>query len=239
MIRCLAIDDEPLALEQLKKYISMVPFLELSGACNDAFEAMSIIVHEKIDVIFVDINMPDLSGMDFVRSLIDAPLVVFTTAYSKYAVDAYKVDAVDYLLKPFSFEDFNRAVCKVMKQIEIRNIPTTEKLSSDSIFVKSDYKILKIEIMDIEYIESMSEYLKIFVTGDKKPIITLLSMRKIESYLPDDTFMRIHRSYIVNLNRIKEINKLRVILDKDTYLPIGDNYKDKFYEYVNRKFICK
>ena len=126
-----------------------------------------------------------------------------------------------------------------MKQIEIRNIPTTEKLSSDSIFVKSDYKILKIEIKDIEYIESMSEYLKIFVTGDKKPIITLLSMRKIESYLPDDTFMRIHRSYIVNLNRIKEINKLRVILDKDTYLPIGDNYKDKFYEYVNRKFICK
>jgi DNA-binding LytR/AlgR family response regulator len=239
MIRCLAIDDEPLALEQLKKYISMIPFLELSGACNDAFEAMSIIAHEKIDVIFVDINMPDLSGMDFVRSLIDAPLVVFTTAYSKYAVDAYKVDAVDYLLKPFSFEDFNRAVCKVMKQIEMRNITTTEKLSSDSIFVKSDYKILKIEIMDIEYIESMSEYLKIFVTGDKKPIITLLSMRKIESYLPDDTFMRIHRSYIVNLNRIKEINKLRVILDKDTYLPIGDNYKDKFYEYVNRKFICK
>lgn len=243
MIKVLAIDDEPLALQQLVTYINKVPFLELAGQCHSALEAQKLMEEEMVDAIFCDINMPDLSGMDFVRQLAAPPFIVFTTAYSEYAVEGYKVNAVDYLLKPFGMNDFLRAALKVQEQYNLRHQETPQKQSSPvqadgTIFVKTDYRVVRIAISDIRYIEGMSEYLKIHLDG-QKPVITLLSMKKMEDYLPPTLFMRIHRSYIVNLQKILEVNKNRVILDADTYLPIGDLYKDRFNEYLEQKFLGK
>jgi len=243
MIKVLAIDDEPLALQQLVTYINKVPFLELAGQCHSALEAQKLMEQEMVDAIFCDINMPDLSGMDFVRQLAAPPFIVFTTAYSEYAIEGYKVNAVDYLLKPFGMNDFLRAALKVQDQYNLRHQNTPQKQSSPvqadgTIFVKTDYRVVRIAISDIRYIEGMSEYLKIHLEG-QKPIITLLSMKKMEDYLPPTLFMRIHRSYIVNLQKIQEVNKNRVILDADTYLPIGDLYKDRFNEYLEQKFLGK
>ena len=243
MIKVLAIDDEPLALQQLVTYINKVPFLELAGQCHSALEAQKLMEQEMVDAIFCDINMPDLSGMDFVRQLAAPPFIVFTTAYSEYAVEGYKVNAVDYLLKPFGMNDFLRAALKVQDQYNLRHQETPQKQSSPvqadgTIFVKTDYRVVRIAISDIRYIEGMSEYLKIHL-DNQKPIITLLSMKKMEDYLPPTLFMRIHRSYIVNLQKIQEVNKNRVILDADTYLPIGDLYKDRFNGYLEQKFLGK
>ena len=249
MIRVLAIDDEPLALQQLTTYIGKVPFLELAGQCQSATEVREILNNEIVDAIFCDINMPDLNGMDFVKSLATPPLVVFTTAYSEYAVEGFKINAVDYLLKPFGLDDFRRAANRLKERIEAvpqtsAPTPTTSHPSpipsddDDSIFVKTDYKVIKIAISDIRYVEAMSEYLKIHLDSQPKPIITLLSMKKMEERLPD-YFMRIHRSYIINLKQIQEVNKNRVIMDADTYLPIGDNYRDAFNDYLNKKFLGK
>jgi DNA-binding LytR/AlgR family response regulator len=243
MIKVLAIDDEPLALQQLVTYINKVPFLELAGQCHSALEAQKLMEQEMVDAIFCDINMPDLSGMDFVRQLAAPPFIVFTTAYSEYAVEGYKVNAVDYLLKPFGMNDFLRAALKVQEQYNLRHQETPQKQSSPvqadgTIFVKTDYRVVRIAISDIRYVEGMSEYLKIHL-DNQKPIITLLSMKKMEDYLPPTLFMRIHRSYIVNLQKIQEVNKNRVILDADTYLPIGDLYKDRFNEYLEQKFLGK
>ena len=239
MIKVLAIDDEPLALQQLAAYIKKIPFLELCGECQSALEAKEILNQETIDAIFCDINMPDLNGMDFVKSLAAPPLVVFTTAYSEYAVEGFKVDAVDYLLKPFGLDDFRRAANRVKDRLSIPAAPATESVAEDdTIFVKTDYKVVKLAISDIRYIEGMSEYLKIHLESQPKPVVTLLSMKKMEEYLPP-YFMRIHRSYIVNLKMIQEVNKNRVIMDADTYLPIGDNYKDAFNDYLNTKFLGK
>ena len=234
MIRCLAIDDEPLALKQLVTYISKVPFLVLAAQCQSAMEAREFLEHDTVDAIFCDINMPDLNGMDFVKSLAAPPLVVFTTAYSEYAVEGFRVNAVDYLLKPFGLQDFQRAANRLKERL-------SESAAADSdntLFLKTDYRIVKVSIPDIRYIEAMSEYLKVWIQGEAKPIITLLSMKKMEERLPD-YFMRIHRSYIINLTMIQEVNKNRVIMDADTYLPIGDMYKDAFQAYLDTKFLGK
>ena len=241
MIRCLAIDDEPLALQQLVTYIGKIPFLELAAQCQSALEARKFLEQETVDAIFCDINMPDLNGMDFVKSLQYPPMIVFTTAYSEYAVEGFKVNAVDYLLKPFGLQDFQRAANRIRERLD-----TTTRLPQqggagggpDTIFVKTEYRIVKVTIADIRYIEGMSEYLKIYIEGESKPIITLLSMKKITEHLPD-TFMRIHRSYIVNLTKIQEVNKNRIIMDADTYLPIGDLYKEGFQNYLDTHFLGK
>ncbi len=234
MITCLAIDDEPLALQQLVAYINKVPFLKLAAQCQSAMEARAFLEHDTVDAIFCDINMPDLNGMDFVKSLAAPPLVVFTTAYSEYAVEGFRVNAVDYLLKPFGLQDFQRAANRLKERL-------SESAAADSdntLFLKTDYRIVKVSIPDIRYIEAMSEYLKVWIQGEAKPIITLLSMKKMEERLPD-YFMRIHRSYIINLTMIQEVNKNRVIMDADTYLPIGDMYKDAFQAYLDTKFLGK
>ena len=238
MIRVLAIDDEPLALQQLAVYIKKIQFLELVAECQSAIEAKEILNSEDIDAIFCDINMPDLNGMDFVKSLSSPPLVVFTTAYSEYAVEGFKVDAVDYLLKPFGLDDFKRAANRLLERLESKPEPTIAEPEDDSIFVKTDYRVVKLAISDIRYIEGMSEYLKIHLESQPKPIVTLLSMKKMEEFLPSH-FMRIHRSYIINLKKIQEVNKNRVIMDSETYLPIGDNYKDAFNDYLSTKFLGK
>ena len=238
MIRVLAIDDEPLALQQLAVYIKKIQFLELVAECQSAIEAKEILNSEDIDAIFCDINMPDLNGMDFVKSLSSPPLVVFTTAYSEYAVEGFKVDAVDYLLKPFGLNDFKRAANRLLERLESKPEPSIAEPEDDSIFVKTDYRVVKLAISDIRYIEGMSEYLKIHLESQPKPIVTLLSMKKMEEFLPSH-FMRIHRSYIINLKKIQEVNKNRVIMDSETYLPIGDNYKDAFNDYLSTKFLGK
>ena len=249
MIRCFAIDDEPLALQQLVTYIGKVPFLELAGQFLSATEARQAMDEEQPDALFIDINMPDLNGLDFVRSLVIAPLVVFTTAYSDYAIEGYKVDAVDYLLKPFSLEEFQRAALKVKAQHEMRQQSQSTVSSSDSddvIFVKAEHRIINLRIADIVYIEAMSEYLRIHLAGNEKPIVVLLSMKKLEERLPA-YFMRIHRSYIINLKKIKEVNKGRVIMtvpagttsSEDLYLPVGDLYRDAFNEYLNKRVLIK
>ena len=239
MIRCLAIDDEPLALQQLTTYIQKVPFLELAAQCQSALEARTFLEQDTVDAIFCDINMPDLNGMDFIKSLQAPPLIVFTTAYSEYAVEGFKVNAVDYLLKPFGLDDFRRAANRIKERQKIvytniqHPIPNTQPAT---LFVKTDYRMVKINIPDIRYIEGMSEYLKIYLEGEDKPIITLLSMKKIESRLPGN-FMRIHRSYIVNLHKIQEVNKNRIIMDAETYLPVGDMYKESFQQYLDTMFL--
>ena len=252
MIRCLAIDDEPLALQQIAAYIGKVPFLELAAQCQSALEAHQFLQNDTVDVIFCDINMPDLNGMDFIKALVAPPLVVFTTAYAEYAVEGFKVNAVDYLLKPFGLQDFMRAANRIRERMSPKlgddrglnrassnpQPPNLGGLETDTIFLKTDYRIVKVAISDIRYVEAMSEYLKVWIEGDTKPIITLLSMKKMEERLPQN-FMRIHRSYIINLNKILEVNKNRVIMDRDTYLPIGDMYKETFQNYLDTKFLGK
>ncbi|MBR3089087.1 MAG: response regulator transcription factor [Prevotella sp.] len=243
-IRCLAIDDEPLALQQLVAYIKKVPFLELQAQCQSAMEARAFLENDTVDAIFCDINMPDLNGMDFVKSLASPPLIIFTTAYSEYAVEGFRVNAVDYLLKPFGLQEFQRAANRLRERLEVQRErfegqkEATEGQEGQDIFLKTDYRIVKVSIPDIRYVEAMSEYLKVWVEGMPKPIITLLSMKKMEERLPDG-FMRIHRSYIINLSKIQEVNKNRVIMDAQTFLPIGDMYKDAFQAYLETKFLGK
>ena len=243
-IRCLAIDDEPLALQQLVAYIKKVPFLELQAQCQSAMEARAFLEKDTVDAIFCDINMPDLNGMDFVKSLASPPLIIFTTAYSEYAVEGFRVNAVDYLLKPFGLQEFQRAANRLRERLEGQRErfegqkEATEGQGGQDIFLKTDYRIVKVSIPDIRYVEAMSEYLKVWVEGMPKPIITLLSMKKMEERLPDG-FMRIHRSYIINLSKIQEKKKNRVIMDAQTFLPIGDMYKEAFQAYLETKFLGK
>ena len=259
MIRCIAIDDEPLALQQIAAYIGKVPFLELAAQCQSAVEARQFLEQDTVDAIFCDINMPDLNGMDFVKSLTVPPLIVFTTAYAEYAVEGFKVNAVDYLLKPFGMQDFQRAALRLKERLEssptspaVTTSPTTSSIptspttptvptspaDNDVVFLKTEYRIVKVTISDIRYVEAMSEYLKVYLEGESKPIVTLLSLKKMEERLPD-YFMRIHRSYIINLTKIQEVNKNRVIMDADTYLPIGVMYKEAFQAYLDNKFLGK
>lgn len=240
MIRCIAIDDEPLALAQIAAYIKKIPYLELVGKCRDGLEAMKILDETTVDLMFVDINMPDLNGLDFVRSLSVKPKVIFTTAYSEYAIDGYKVEAVDYLLKPFSFQDLLGAADRARRQIEDKSVAEAVTPQVDAqemtLFIKNDYRINRINLKDIIYVESMGEYLRIFLEDQPKPLMPLMSMKRMEEILPEKTFMRVHRSYIVNLEKIQEISRMRIIFG-DVYIPVGDNYKQKFLEYINERSI--
>ena len=237
MIRVLAIDDEPLALRQLVSYIGKVPFMELAAQCQSALEARAFLESNSVDAIFCDINMPDLNGMDFVKSLTVSPLVVFTTAYSEYAVEGFRVNAVDYLLKPFGLQEFQRAANRIKERVEASRA-TPASTEEDVIFLKTDHRIVKVSIPDIRYVEAMSEYLKVWLEGQPKPVVTLLTMKKMEERLPDN-FMRVHRSYIVNLTKIHEVDKNRIIMDADTRLPVGDLYKENFQAYLDTKFLGK
>ena len=246
MIKCIAIDDEPLALKKLVTYIKKIPYLELVAQCRSAIEAQRVIDEQEVEAIFLDINMPDLNGLDFAKSMQDhskGPVMVFTTAYSEYAIEGYKANGVGYLLKPYSFEEFEDAVLKVKEICEIRQQAMTEVTAQSDddgiIFVKSDYKIVRIAIEHITHIEAMSEYLRITCDDKERPVIVLLSMKKIEEHLPSNQFMRIHRSFIINLKKISEIKKNHVVIEGDISLPIGDNYKDSFMNYLNSKILTK
>lgn len=239
-IKCLAIDDEPLALKQLVAYVQKLPYLEMVGQCSSAFEAFELLEHQHVDLMFVDINMPDLNGLEFVKSLTQKPLLIFTTAYSEYALEGFKVDALDYLLKPFSFTEFSKAAGKAHAQFELmqHSGDSSEKLESNDefLFIKSEYKLLRVNFNDIRFIEGMKEYVRIHITG-QKPIMTLLSMKSLEAKLPQDKFMRVHRSYIVNLSKITTIERFTIVFEDKHRIPVSDNYKEKFQSFLDKNFM--
>lgn len=238
-IKCIAIDDEPLALKQMEDYIRQTPFLGLIALCRSAFEAMEILnTSTEIQLIFVDINMPKLSGMDFVKSLTNKPHIVFTTAYSEYAIDGFQVEATDYLLKPIAYPAFLNAANKVKKQVELTQKPPAEtlKTTQEHLFVKSEHKIIRVELADIKYIESSQEYVKIYLVNTKI-VMTLLSMKALEEQLPTDKFMRVHRSFIVNLSKISIIERNRIIFDEKVFIPVSEQYKEAFQQYLNNFFV--
>lgn len=236
-IRCIAIDDEPLAVKKIAGYIQKVPFLELVAECRSASEAMKIMDSTDIQLLFIDINMPEISGMEFVKSLTNKPYVVFTTAYSEYAVEGFQVDAVDYLLKPIAFTNFLKAVNKVKSLMELTANKQKEsiKTTANHLFVKSDYKLIRIELEDIKYIESQHEYIKIHLVNST-PVMTQLSLKGVEEILPSDLFMKVHRSFIVNLKKVSMIERNRIVFDGKVYIPVSEQYKEKFQEYLDGNF---
>ena len=236
-IRCLAIDDEPLALIQLKSMIERTPYLSLVEACSDAIMAQQVLEKQSVDAIFVDINMPELNGLDFVASLTNPPLVVFTTAYSEYALDSYRVNAVDYLLKPFGLLEFQKSAEKVKRQFMLLQAEQNAKPSDDNVlYIKADHKVARINMCDIKYIESMREYLRIYLDGGEK-FMTLMPISKIITMLDNHGFVRIHRSFIVNMSKVVEVSKNNVKLNDGTTIPIGDSFKDNIKDYIQSKII--
>ena len=227
MIKVLAIDDEPLALRQLELYIGKVPYLELIESCRSANAAKPHL--DKADAIFIDINMPDLNGMDFVKALENPPMVVFTTAYSEYAVEGFRVDAVGYLLKPFSFDEFSRTAERLQKRLEEQKAARAAAQATDHIFFKTDYKNVRVDFKDIVWIESMSEYIKIHLEG-QVPLIILYSLRKLEEQLPSDRFCRVHRSYIVSLSHVREAGSNSLTLTDGKTVPVSDSYRQSLRE---------
>lgn len=238
IIRCLAIDDEPLALRQLSTYLERVPFFEVVDSCSSALEASRLMETESVDVLFIDINMPDLNGLDFIRSLQASPLVVFTTAYSEYALEAYEVEAVDYLLKPFGMGKVMAAANKVRRRYEMAHTSTIDN-EDDDIFVKTEYKVVRVHIPEITYVEGMSEYLRIYVKDQPKPVISLLGMKKLEEKIASRGFMRVHKSYIVNLRHIVEVDRSSITLDIGKQIPIGASYRQQLNDYILSKTIQK
>jgi two-component system LytT family response regulator len=236
-IKCITIDDEPYALKQISDYVQKTPFLKLIAECKNAFEALKSVSNEKPDLIFVDINMPEMSGMDLVKSLPSDILIIFTTAYSEYAVESYKVDALDYLLKPISYNEFLKSANKALLYSENQRAKQTDSaLDYDYIFVKADGRIHKVQFSKIDFIESASEYVKIFVDGEK-PLMSLMTMKNLEAALPMDKFMRVHRSYIVNLENITTIERNRIIYYNKIYVPVSEQYKDIFKDFVEKRFL--
>lgn len=236
-MRCLIIDDEPLALELLEDFVSKVTFLELVSSCSNGIEAISIVKTNKIDLIFTDIEMPDFSGIEFVKSLDEKPLFIFTTAYSHYAVEGFNLNAVDYLVKPIPFHRFLTAVNRAHEIFLLKKedsklaVQTTSQVESvNFVFVKSEYDNIKINFDDIKYIEGLKDYIKIFSTSHK-PILTLSSFKKIEDKLPSNLFIRVHRSYIVSLKHIHSVQRNRILVDQ-IRIPIGLNYKDEFIKRI-------
>jgi len=220
MIRVIVVDDEPLALRQMAAYAARVPEMELVGECSSAQSAMELLRANQVDAMFLDINMPEMSGIDLIRELDNPPLVVFTTAYPEHAVEGFRVNAVDYLLKPISFSLFEEACRKLEQRLGAEP-------RQDYIFVKSNYKVVRCRVSDIIYAQSMGEYLKIYLESEGRhaPVVTLLTMNGIMEKLPAAQFMRVHRSYIVNLSRVVSVSKNAISMDDSTQIPLSDNYR--------------
>ncbi len=237
MIKVVAIDDEPLALQLVREYVEKTPFLELAGIFDNPLEAVAFIRSSDVDLVLLDIQMPDLTGTELAGVISGGPKVVFTTAYEKYALEGFRLDAVDYLLKPFSYGEFLKAVQKAEKLINLerKELPSLE-VSKEFLFIKSDYKIRRIDFSEIHYIEGLKDYVKIFLRGEKKPVLSLSTMKALEARLPEERFMRVHRSYIVNLETVKVIERGRIVYG-EVRIPVTDQYRDRFQEFLDRNFI--
>lgn len=222
-LNCLIIDDEPLAVELLASYVKKTPFLNLCGTFNSAIAAIKEVKDNTPDVIFLDIQMPDLSGIEFARVIPSKTKIVFTTAFNRYAIDGFKVNAIDYLLKPISYDDFLKSANKVLEWFTMTR--KHESLRKNRfIFVRSEYKLIQIKLDDILYIEGLKDYVRIYLENGK-PIMSLMNMKKLEEYFPTPEFVRTHRSYIVHMNKIDAVDRLRIVVG-DTYIPVSESYKN-------------
>jgi len=241
MLNCIAVDDEPLALGLVCAFIEQTPFLNLVGKFSSAIEALKVIHQQKIDVMYLDIQMPDLNGIELARVLDHSPnkpRIIFTTAYNQFALEGYRVDALDYLLKPFNYEEFLRSAHKAMAYYELVNKPgttTTEKesIENDYLFLKVEYQLMRIAFKDIVYIESLKDYVKVWLNNGEKPVMSLTSLKALEEKLPASRFMRVHRSYIVALDKINAINRNAISIN-NINITVGDQYKETFNQFVKK-----
>ena len=239
-MRCIIIDDEPLALDLLEDDINKIPFLTLLQKFQSPFEALEILKSGEVDLLFLDIQMPDITGLEFLKSLERKPLVIFTTAYDQYALEGYNLDVIDYLLKPIPFERLLKAANKAQDIYKAQNLNYTSVEEGNSksggfpnyIFVKSGYDIIKVNISDIQFIEGLKDYVKIYLPS--QPLLTLLNLKTIVEKLPPREFVRVHRSYIVALDKISAIRKNKIIIGNKE-IPIGEHYKDDFFEMINER----
>lgn len=227
-LRCTIIDDEPLAVELLASYVRKTAFLSLAGTFSSAVEAVKDIRENKCDILFLDIQMPEIGGVEFARIVPKETKIIFTTAFSQYAVEGYKVSAVDYLLKPISYDDFLASVTKVYDMLNDRH---KQQISFGErfFFIRSEYKLVQVRLDDILYVEGLKDYVRIYLDNGQKPVMSLMNMKKMDEYLPYPEFMRVHRSYIVHLPKVKVIDRSRIVFG-GTYIPISESYKDKLME---------
>ena len=240
-LSCVIIDDEPLAVRLLVSYAEKTPFLNLVATYSNAIDALSALTNNPVDILFLDIQMPELSGMELSRMLPKSTRIIFTTAFSEYAVESYLVDAANYLLKPIDYTHFLQAASKVL-QAQQQQAPLTDTIQStpqattnspNSIIVKTEYKLRQIELADILYIEGLKDYVKIFIEGESHPVLTLMKMSDLENTLPLDRFIRVHRSFIVQLNKIGFIDRNRIVFGK-TYIPISNGYRKSFDAFISK-----
>lgn len=238
MITAVALDDEPLALQLVTGYISKTPFLELLGSFDNPINAMQFVQQGKPDLVFLDIQMPDITGCEFARILMNTgSKVIFTTAYEKYAIQGFRLEVVDYLLKPYGYDEFLVAANKARKLIELERKPDFPVGSGDGfLFIKSDYKIKRINYDDILYIEGLKDYIKLFLKDQNNPVLSLSTLKAVEAKLPPSKFMRVHRSFIVNLETVEVIERARIRFGNQ-YIPVSDQYKAKFQEYLDKNFL--
>jgi two-component system, LytTR family, response regulator len=234
ILSCFIIDDEPLALGLLESYVSKTPFLKLTGKFSSAITAIDKVQDTAPDVLFLDIQMAELTGIEFARLVPKKTRIIFTTAFQQYALESYKVNALDYLLKPFSYPEFLQAANKAMQWHQLGQ--NSNQKAPKSIFVKADYKLIQIEIDKILYVEGLKDYLKIFLDGETQPIISHITMRSMEEMLSKGDFIRVHRSFIVQKNKIKEIERNRIIFGK-IHIPVSDSYKVSFQEFMNKQLM--
>lgn len=230
-IKCIAVDDEPLALQLISGYVSRFPSLNLIQTFEDAIAAAEFLRHNTIDLLFIDINMPDINGIDLVKALENKPMVIFTTAYKNFAFEGFELEAIDYLLKPIDIKRFTKAIEKALDFYKYKH-PANEDTYQESLYVYAEYKMVKVNLKEVEYIESMEDYIKIH-TGAPKPVMTLMPLKKVLEKLPPDSFKRIHRSYIINVNKIKSIQNRKVQLDT-IQLPVSDTYIDNLRSQIRK-----
>ncbi len=237
-LRTIVVDDEPLALKKVVDFIQKTPFLELAGEFHNPLNAIEFLTEESVDLIFLDIQMPDLNGVDFAKTIQDDdPKIIFTTAYADYALEGFRVNAIDYLLKPFSYQEFLNAANKAKKLFDAE-LATLQPLETGKqfLFLKSEYRILRIDFNDILYIEGLDDYVKVHLQSEEKPVLSLNTVKSLEQKLPSEKFMRVHRSYIVNLEKIRVIERGRIVFGK-TYIPVSNQNKEKFQEFINNNFL--
>jgi two-component system, LytTR family, response regulator LytT len=249
ILNCIAVDDEPLALGLVAAFVEQTPFLKLIGKFSSAVEALRAIHSQKIDLLFLDIQMPDLNGIELARVLdnskINKPRIIFTTAYNQFALEGYKVDALDYLLKPFNYEEFLHAASKALAYAELVEksnspaspvaaaAPPEERIEDEYLFLKVEYQLVRIALNDILYIEGLKDYVKVWLKSAEKPILSLTSLKSLEEKLPAKKFMRVHRSFIVSLDKINSISRNALQIGK-VNITVGDQYKEAFSQFLSK-----
>ncbi len=234
-ITCIIIDDEPLASELVESYVKKTPFLEHKGTFNSAIEALRTLSEKRVDLVFLDIQMPDMNGIDFSKTLRPETRIVFTTAFKDYAFEGFKVNAVDYLLKPFSYQEFLLATNKVKERIAGPDIKTGAA-DKPFMFVKSEYKQVRINLDEVIYFEGLKDYIKIWLESQNKPVLTLMSLKALEEELPAEKFMRVHRSFIVALDKIHTVERGQILL-REERITVADQYKEKFNQFLETRSI--